>query len=142
VFIASLGVGESRDCLDYLVHPAWIRLSIYALQRSAALSRDDTELQHHIAQLIESVKDDRIQTNQLFQYVWTLMCVRRGLMRVLRVVQGEGARQLVVEEIHTGRLRIVARPPGLDAEVEGLAVQALARILSDVKPWDRRRPNM
>jgi hypothetical protein len=101
------------------------------------LTPDDTELYHRIALLIESVKDDRLRTNQLFRYIWTLICVRRGLMRVVRVVQGAESRQLVVEELQTGRMRIVACPSGLDAEVEGLAVQALARILSDVSPWDR-----
>ena len=82
--------------------------------------------------LVESVKGDRVRSNQLFQYVWTMMCVRRGLMRVVREVDTSDSKQFLLEEVRTGQHRVIARPRELDGEVEGLAVQALARILADL----------
>jgi hypothetical protein len=79
---------------------------------------------------VESVKDDRVRSHELFNYVWTMICVRRGLMRVVRELHTRDGAQLVVEEVKTGQHRLVIRPPELDSEVEGLAVQALARILA------------
>lgn len=93
------------------------------------MNGDETAIRHRIASLVESVKDDRTRSNQLFQYVWSMMCVRRGLMRVVREVRTGGGLQLVLEEVKTGQRRLISRPDELDAEIEGLAVQALARIL-------------
>jgi hypothetical protein len=135
-------VGGSDDQLDRSVRDTRVRLLVHAIAQRSQLTRTDSDLLYRIALLVESIKDDRRRTNELFQYVWTLICVRRGLMRVIRVVHGETSRQLIVEEIQTGRLRIVASPPELDAEVEGLAVQALARILNDARPWDRQRASL
>lgn len=94
------------------------------------MNAEDMEVRHRIAALVESVKDDRLKSHQLFQYVWTMICVRRGLMRVVREVGANGATHLLLEEVRSGERRLVARPAGLDADIEGLAVQALTRILN------------
>jgi len=82
---------------------------------------------------VESIKDDRVRSHQLFQYVWSMICVRRGLMRVVREERTEGSLLVLLEEVKTGHRRLVSRPAELDGEMEGLAVQALARILADKK---------
>ena len=41
---------------------------------------------------------------------------------------------LLLEEVRSGQQRIVSRPRGIDADLEGLAVQALARILGEMRP--------
>lgn len=92
----------------------------------------EVEIRRRIATLVESVKDDRVRSHQLFDYVWSMICVRRGLMRVVRVVESNDSIQLVLEEMKSGRQRLVLRPRELDSEVEGLAVQALTRILADM----------
>ncbi len=95
------------------------------------MNAHDAEMRRRIETLVESVRDDRTRSHQLFQYVWTMICVRRGLMRVVReVTSSDGTVQLLVEEAKTGQRRLVSRPDELDAEIEGLAVQALARLLS------------
>jgi hypothetical protein len=94
------------------------------------LSRYDPEVRRRIATLVESVQGDRTRSNELFEYVWSMVCVRRGLMRVVREVKADNTTQLVLEEVCTGRSRRVVRPAELDNEVEGLAIQALSRILS------------
>jgi hypothetical protein len=142
VGLESAWFGGYIDELECALNCDRCHLSGHSFTATTPLNLDDAELRYRIGLLIESVKDDRARTNQLFQYVWTLICVRRGLMRLVRIVHGEGSRQLIVEEVQTGRLRIVGCPPGLDPDIEGLAVQALARILSDVKPWDRRQASM
>lgn len=86
-----------------------------------------------IDELVESVQHDRERSNELFHYVWTMICVRRGLMRVVREVPSGGSVQIVLEEVCTGRFRTVTRPPSLDPQLEGLAVQALTRILGEIK---------
>jgi hypothetical protein len=96
------------------------------------LNGSEVEVRRRIASLVESVKDDRARSHELFHYVWSMICVRRGLMRVVREVSTEGGRQLVLEEVRSGQHRIVSRPADLDAEIEGLAVQALSRILGEV----------
>lgn len=88
-------------------------------------------MRHRIDSLVESVKDDRQRSQQLFHYVWTMICVRRGLMRIVGEVDVGGSKQLVVEEAKTGQRRLVPRPEELDTEIESLAVQALSRILSE-----------
>ena len=91
----------------------------------------DAEMRKRIEDLVESVRDDQTRSHQLFQYVWSMMCVRRGLMRVLREVTTiDGRVQLLLEEVKTGQRRLVSRPEELDLEIEGLAVQALARMLA------------
>lgn len=94
---------------------------------------EEIETRQRIDELVESVRHDRTRSNELFHYVWTMICVRRGLMRVVREVPTGGAVQLVLEEVCTGRHRVVARPVELDPRVEGLAVQALARILGEIR---------
>jgi hypothetical protein len=54
-------------------------------------------------------------------------------MRVVREVPVSGSVQLVLEEVCTGRHRVVSRPMELDPQIEGLAVQALARILGEIR---------
>ena len=94
------------------------------------MNGNEREVQRRIATLVESVEGDRVRSSQLFEYVWSMMCVHRGLMRVLYEVRGRESTQLVLEEVRTGRSRRIVRPAELDSEVEGLAVQALSRILS------------
>lgn len=90
---------------------------------------DDGERQARISEFVESVRNDRDRSNELFHYVWTMICVRRGLMRVVRETRVSGRVQLVLEEVRTGRTRVVHRPPELDPDIEDLAIDALARML-------------
>lgn len=94
-------------------------------------------MRSRIQLLMESVKDDPVRSSELFQYVWTMICVRRGLMRIVREIRSRDGAQLVLEEVKTGHHRLIARPAELDSEIEGLAVQALARILGEI-PVARR----
>jgi hypothetical protein len=97
------------------------------------VTRHEIEIRGRIAALVASVQDDQERSNELFQYVWTMMCVDRGLLRIARR-EGSGDHvRLVLEEVHTGRHRLVVRPRDLDDEIETLAVQALARILGLIK---------
>lgn len=93
---------------------------------------NDVEIRQRINSLVDSVKDDRARSQELFQYVWTMMCVRRGLLRVVREVHGHHGTQLLLEEVRSGQHRLVSRPREIDTEIEGLAVQALARILGEL----------
>jgi hypothetical protein len=86
-----------------------------------------------IAALVESVEDDQVRSRELFHYVWTMICVRRGLLRVVREVSLVGKVQVVLEEVKTGRQRLVSKPKEMDNEIEGLAVQALTRILGEIR---------
>jgi hypothetical protein len=97
------------------------------------MTDEEVETRRRIDHLVESVRNDRAHSNELFHYVWTMICVRRGLLRVVREVPAQGCVQLMLEEVRTGRHRIVSRPSGLDPEIEGLAIQALARILGDIR---------
>lgn len=90
---------------------------------------DDGERQARISEFVESVRNDRDRSNELFHYVWTMICVRRGLMRVVRETRVSGRVQLALEEVRTGRTRVVYRPPELDPDIEDLAIDALARML-------------
>jgi hypothetical protein len=96
------------------------------------LNHHELEMHQRIETLVESVRDDQTRSRQLFHYVWTMICVHRGLMRVVREVRTREGIQLVLEEVKTGQHRFVARPVELDHEVEGLAVQALTKILGDI----------
>ena len=95
------------------------------------MNGDELAIHHRIATFMESLKGDRARSQQLFQYVWTMVCVRRGLMRVIGEDHANGSSRLLVETVKTGRRRLVYRPTDLDTEIEGLAVQALARILTE-----------
>lgn len=131
VRITSVAWGGDGDDLDGPVHLSRICVSHASVAKRASVTPDELELKGKISALVESVKGDRVRSNQLFQYIWTMMCVRRGLMRVVREFDTSGTRQLVLEEVRTGQHRLVARPRELDRDLEGLAVQALARILSE-----------
>lgn len=96
------------------------------------MNQPNIETRRRIATLMESIKDDQTRSYELFHYVWTMICVRRGLMRIVREVPSSDGARLVLEEVRTGHQRMVSRPSGLDDEVEGLAVQALARILGEI----------
>jgi hypothetical protein len=87
------------------------------------------DLQRRIDDLLESVKGDRRAADELFQYTWTMVCVQRGLMRVVDEMRLEDRPQLVVEEVRSHRQHVVYRPIGIDPDVEKLAVSALARLL-------------
>lgn len=93
------------------------------------MTLEELEMRRRIESLVESVGNDPRRSSQLFEYLWSVMCVRQGLMRVVADTQVDGTRQLVLEEVKTGRSRRVAAPPQLDSEIESLAVQALARLL-------------
>ena len=93
----------------------------------------EIEIRRRITSLVESVQDDPDRSQELVHYVWTMMCLERGLLRVVRREQSNGLVRLVLEEVHTGRHRLVTRPMDLDDEIESLAVQALARILGLIK---------
>ena len=96
------------------------------------MNRHERDIRQRIDMLVQSVKDDQTRSRQLFHYVWTMICVNRGLMRVVREVRMRDGTQLVLEEVKTGQHRLVSRPVELDGEVEGLAVQALTKILGDI----------
>jgi hypothetical protein len=97
------------------------------------VNQHEFEIRRRIASLVESIQDDQGRSHELFQYVWTMVCVDRGLLRVIRRDGAGTDVRLVVEEVHTGRHRLVTRPAVLDDEIEALAVQALARILGLIK---------
>jgi hypothetical protein len=90
---------------------------------------EEEERQVRISEFVESVRNDRDRSNELFHYVWTMICVRRGLMRVVRETRVSGRVQLMLEEVRTGRNRVVYRPLELDPDIEDLAIDALARML-------------
>jgi hypothetical protein len=121
--------------VEYAVHPARIRISVYADREDAALTEDRRQIQARIGLMVEAMKDDPSMSTELFQYLWSMLCVRRGLLRVVREVASRDGTQLVLEEISTGNCRFVARPAHLEPELEGLAVQALASMVE-------RRPTM
>jgi hypothetical protein len=102
------------------------------------LNHHELEMRQRIETLVESVRDDQTRSRQLFHYVWTMICVHRGLMRVVREVRTREGIQLVLEEVKTGQHRLVSRPVELDREVEGLAVQALTKILGDINVAPRK----
>jgi hypothetical protein len=92
------------------------------------VSDQENDARRKIDGLLQSVQDDRARSNSLFQYLWTVMCIDRGLLRVVEE-RSQGGEFLIVEEAGTGRRRRVARPCQLDAYTEGLAVQALSRLI-------------
>ena len=64
-------------------------------------------VQERIALLVSRIQDDRARSSELFNYTWTMLCVRRGLMRVVRETWVADTKQLVVEETRSGRQHIV-----------------------------------
>ncbi len=103
-----------------------------------AVNGHELEVRQRIHDLVESVRDDQVRSQQLFHYVWTMICVRRGLMRVVREVRSQNGMQVVLEEVKTGQHRLVVRPRELDHEVEGLAIQALSKILGEIQVSPRK----
>ena len=97
------------------------------------MSAAEYDLRGRISHLLQSIEGDKSRSNELFHYLWTMMCVRRGLMRVVREFPVLETRKIVLEEIKTGRERQVSRPEDLDPEIENLAVEALARIIGEMK---------
>jgi hypothetical protein len=97
------------------------------------LNSAEHDLRGRISHLLQSIEDDTSRSNEVFHYLWIMTCVRRGLMRVVREFSTLEARHVVLEEIRNGRQRLVAKPVGLDPEIETLAVEALARILGEIK---------
>lgn len=89
---------------------------------------DGVDTRRRIDRLVESVGRDRDQSNQLFQYVWTMVCVQRGLLRLVDKDPNEDG-LLEVEEVRTGRIRTILRPRDLDAQTERLAVLALSQMI-------------
>ncbi len=120
------------DRLEHSVHLPGISLFDASVWKVPQLNQHELEVRQRIETLVESVKDDQARSQQLFHYVWTMICVHRGLMRVVREVRSRDGIQLVLEEVKTGRHRLVSRPVELDHEVEGLAVQALTKILGEI----------
>lgn len=97
------------------------------------MSCPDVETRRRIDAFVASVRHDRVRSNELFHYVWTMICVRRGLLRVVQEMDAEGGAEFVLEETATGRRRRVTRPRDLDSEMEDLAVHALASILGEMR---------
>jgi hypothetical protein len=104
-------------------------LPVLAECRDEALSSDQRLMHERIGLMVEALKGDQSRSSDLFQYLWSMMCVRRGLLRVVREVPSRDGTQLILEEVATGNHRFVARPPQLEPELETLAVQALSRML-------------
>jgi hypothetical protein len=121
-----------HDCLEHSFHLPGISVLDPADRKTPQLNQHEREVRQRIETLVESVRDDQARSQQLFHYVWTMICVHRGLMRVVREVRSREGIQLVLEEVKTGRHRLVSRPVELDHEVEGLAIQALTKILGDI----------
>lgn len=96
------------------------------------MNQEDLDIHRRITALVESLRDDREQSGELFNYVWTMMCVRRELMTVVGEIRS-GSRSKIIVEDGKGNRRSVIRPLGLDGEVESLAVQALDHILATAR---------
>lgn len=122
--------GGTRDRLGNHVHPTGVSLSADADSDGAALNEYSSDIKQRITDVVESAKEDGGRSAEFFGYVWTMMCVKRGLMRVIDEIPDGSTMQLLVEEVRTGHHRLVARPRGVDRDIEGLAVQALDRILN------------
>lgn len=90
----------------------------------------DSQIRERMALLLESVAGDVARSDQLFQYVWSMVCVQHGLLRIVRKVDLDDTMQIVLEEVKTGNTRVVAKPHGIDDDVEVLAVRALDGILN------------
>lgn len=118
--------------LEHAVPVARVPVSHASHREQAAMNGHEVEVRQRIASLVDSVQDDRDRSQDLFQYVWAMMCVRRGLLRVVREVSTGSRHQLLLEEVRTGRQRVVVRPPELDGEIESLAVQAFAHIIGEI----------
>jgi hypothetical protein len=94
----------------------------------------DATIHSRIASMVEQAEVDPSHAHDLFNYTWTMVCVQRGLLRVVSEAPATLPYQIVVEEVRSGRHRLVAKPQGLDGDVEQLAVKAMARILAGSRP--------
>jgi hypothetical protein len=126
--------------MEHSVYFLGIPIPHHAFREIPRLNQHELDVRQRIETLVESVKDDQVRSRQLFHYVWTMICVHRGLMRVVREIRTREGIQLVLEEVKTGQHRLVSRPVELDHEVEGLAVQALTKILGDINVAPRKSP--
>lgn len=97
-------------------------------------SDGDTSIQGRIASVVEQAQVDPRDAHDLFNYAWAMVCVQQGLLRIVRELPATNPRQVLVEEVRSGRHRLVAKPAGLDGDVELLAVKAMARILASSPP--------
>jgi hypothetical protein len=86
---------------------------------------EERDVRRQIATALDGLRLDRDGSKTLFEYVWTIMCIRRGLL----IIVDEDRDYVLVEEQSTGRRRRVARPVALDAQTEGLAVEALSHLI-------------
>lgn len=94
----------------------------------------DAAIRKRIATVVDQAQGDPQHAHDLFNHTWTMVCVQRGLLRIVREVPATHPCQIVVEEVRSGRYRLVAKPPGLDGDVEQLAVEAMSRILAGSPP--------
>lgn len=92
-------------------------------------SVDATDLRRRIAWVLDSAHQSRHGSHQLFDYLWSMICVESGLLKVVGSDQGI-AGSVILEEARSGNQRVIRRPHGLDPEVENLGIQALRRILT------------
>src|SRR5579859_3567135 len=72
------------DCLEHSLYLPGVSLSDSPVRKVPQLNEHELEVRQRIETLVESVKDDQARSQQLFHYVWTMICVHRGLMRVVR----------------------------------------------------------
>lgn len=125
-------VGDRDDGVDRRRSGSCLRVPGHRGRELSTMTEREYAVQARIASLVESVRDDQAQSRELFQYVWAMMCVRQGLLRPVGTLIVDGESRIVLEEVRTGRQRRVLRPRGMDADLEDLAVAALARILAEV----------
>lgn len=94
----------------------------------------DATIRGQIASVVDQAQADPRRAHDLFNYTWAMVCVQQGLLRIVREVPAAHSPHIVVEEVRSGRHRLVAKPTGLGGDVEQLAIQAMARILANVPP--------
>ena len=102
----------------------------------------EIEIRRRITSLVESVQDDQDRSQELVHYVWTMMCVERGLLRVVRREQSNGLVRLVLEE------RAGFSPDGLiglEANLRFAGPETMeTKIFSRLSAWQNwifQRPN-
>ena len=122
--------GSCRGTVEYAFHPARICIPVYADLEDASLTEDRRQIQARIGLMVEAMKDDPSMSTELFQYLWSMLCVRRGLLRVVREVASRDGFNSCSRNV-TGNRRFVARPAHLEPEPGGAAVQALASMVEN-----------
>ncbi len=90
----------------------------------------NSSIRVRIAAVVQQAELDARHAHDLFNYTWAMVCVEQGLLRIVKDLPAAGPGQIVVEEVRSGRHRVVTKPLGLDGDVERLAVGAMARILA------------